>query len=74
MPRTEPASILAFATVQHAIGDIILAAARETGVAEKYAQKMRLAIVERIAEGSPVDPAIRLVDAIQDALAPAEES
>lgn len=71
MPRTEPATVLAFATVQHAIGDIILAAARETGIADKYAAKMRTAVVDRIAEGSPVEPAIRLVDAIQDCLTPA---
>lgn len=72
MPRQDAADILRFAAVQHAIGDIILAAARETGVADKYAQRMRAAVVDRIAEGSPVPPAIKLVESIRDCLAPIE--
>lgn len=67
MPRTEPADVLAFSNVQQAIGDLILGAAREVGIADKYAAKMRNAVVDRIAEGSPVEPAIRLVTAIQEA-------
>lgn len=66
MPKTEPADVLAHAAVQHAIGDMIAEAARLTGVADKHGQKMRIAIVERIAEGSPIDSAIRLVNAVQE--------
>lgn len=67
MPRTDAAEILAHSKVQHAIGDLIAEAARETGIADKHGQRMRLAIVERIAEGSPIDSAIRLVEAVQEA-------
>lgn len=63
----DAADILAFANVQHAIGDLIQQAARETGVADKHAARMRLAIVDRIASGSPVEPAIALVTAVQEA-------
>lgn len=67
MPRTEPADVLAHAKVQHAIGDMILEAARLTGIQDKHAAKMRLAIVGRIAEGSPIKSAIALVTAVQEA-------
>lgn len=67
MPKTEPADVLKFATVQTAIGDIIIHAAREVGIADKYAGKMRAAVLDRVVEGSPVEPAIRLVDAVQEA-------
>lgn len=67
MPKTEIADILAHAKVQHAIGDLVQEAARLTGIQDKHGQKMRLAIVSRIAEGSPIDSAIRLVEAVQEA-------
>lgn len=70
MPRTEPADVLAHSTVQHAIGDMIAEAARLTGVQDKHGQKMRLALVERIAEGYPIDSAVRLVEAIRNATIP----
>lgn len=67
MPRTEPADVLAFSNVQAAIGAMIREAARETGVADKHGDRMAKAIVDRIAEGSPIDSAVRLVDAVQEA-------
>lgn len=67
MPKTEIADVLAHSKVQHAIGDLLLEAAKLTGVADRHAQKMRLAIVERIAEGMPIASAITLVEAIQEA-------
>lgn len=67
MPRTEPADVLAFSNVQGAIGNLIRDAARETGIADKYGDKMARAIVDKIAEGSPIGSAIALVAAIQEA-------
>lgn len=64
---TEAADVLAFANVQHAIGDLIQQVARESGIADKHASRMRIQIVDRISSGSPVEPAIALVTAIQDA-------
>ncbi len=72
MPHHTPdtAEVLAFAVVQEAIGKLIVEAARETGIADRHAQKMRLSIVSRIAEGSPVESAIRLVDVIREVITP----
>lgn len=73
MPRptkNDPADILAFANVQHAIGDLIQQVARESGIADKHAARMRIQIVDRISSGSPVEPAIKLVQAIMDAYIP----
>jgi hypothetical protein len=67
----EAADILAFANVQHAIGDLIQQVARESGIADKHASRMRIQIVDRISSGSPVEPAIALVDAILAARPPA---
>lgn len=69
-PKQEPADILAFANVQHAIGDLIQEVARDTGIADRHALRMRTLIVDRIASGSPVDSAIRLVQVINEATIP----
>lgn len=69
--KNDPAEILAFANVQHAIGNLIQAVARESGIADKHASRMRIQIIDRLSSGSPVDAATDLVTAILDAQAPA---
>lgn len=72
MPKSkqEPADVLAFANVQNAIGDLVQEVARDTGVATRHALRMRTAIIDRIASGSPVQSAIRLVTVVQEAMIP----
>lgn len=71
---TEAADILAFANVQHAIGDLIQQVARESGIADKHAARLRIQIIDRLASGSPVEPATVLVEAILAARPPAPKA
>lgn len=68
--RNEIADVLAYSTVQKAIRQMIEEAAALSGVNKAAGQRMAIGVVDRIVKGEPVDSAIALVRAIQEASTP----
>lgn len=65
--RQDPAEVIAFTNVQAAIGKVIETAMTDAGIAPHHAIRTSLSYQSKLATGAPIESAVKLVTAIQEA-------